>query len=103
MFKSYKQVIGAWGQAGGTVADALRAFAADMQITTNTAKAMYRRDSIPPDYWPRAVSKAAARNIAGLTLDHLAELRRAKTERLRRAARRTRPKNRAPRALQATA
>lgn len=103
MFKSYKQVIDAWGKDGGTVADALRAFAADIQITDNTAKQMRRRDSIPANYWPRVAAKAASRGISGVSIDLLAELRSAKAERLRRTARRARPKTRTARSLQATA
>ena len=46
-------------------------FAADMAIEYGTAKAMRRRGSIPPKYWPVIVSKAAERSINGVTADAL--------------------------------
>lgn len=49
----------------------LAEFAADLSVEYGTAKAMRRRGSIPPKYWPQIVTKAADREIAGVTAEAL--------------------------------
>ena len=46
-------------------------FALDIGVAYGTAKAMRRRRSIPPEYWPRVVAASAGRNIPGITTDRL--------------------------------
>lgn len=52
-------------------------FATDLGVPYGTAKAMRRRSSIPPGHWARVVSKAALRDIKGVTLQALAEAKQA--------------------------
>lgn len=52
----------------------LSAFADDLAIPYETAKAMRRRGSIPAGYWKRMVESAADREICGVTLERLADL-----------------------------
>ncbi|MCJ7996663.1 hypothetical protein J5N58_06820 [Rhizobium cremeum] len=52
----------------------LAAFAADIGVTYETAKAMRRRGSIPSGYWVRVVSAASRREIDGVSFERLAEL-----------------------------
>lgn len=49
----------------------LSAFAEDIAIQYGTAKAMRRRNSIPPTHWPAMVAKAKARKIKGVSLEAL--------------------------------
>lgn len=51
----------------------LSVFAEDIGVTYGTAKAMRRRGSIPSEYWLSAVTKAALRDIKGVSLKELAE------------------------------
>ena len=50
----------------------LSEFADDLGVPYGTAKAMRRRGSIPTEYWLIVVSKAAEREIDGVTLEALA-------------------------------
>lgn len=50
----------------------LSAFAADLSIKYGTAKAMRRRGSIPPGYWPVMVERSRSRRIRGVTMSTLA-------------------------------
>lgn len=50
----------------------ISAFADDLSIQYGTAKAMRRRNSVPPIHWPAMVSGAKARKIKGVTLATLA-------------------------------
>ena len=52
----------------------LSAFAEDIGVSYNTAKAMRRRGSVPAEYWTLMVSAAAERGLDGVTLDRLAEI-----------------------------
>jgi hypothetical protein len=45
----------------------LSVFADDLSIEYGTAKAMRRRNSIPPAHWVLMVDKAKARKIRGVT------------------------------------
>lgn len=67
MFETHRQIIRAW--------DRLADFAEDIGVTENTAKMMRQRDSIPAEYWPTVVTAADGRNIAGITVELLADLR----------------------------
>lgn len=49
----------------------LSEFAADLSVEYGTAKAMRRRSSIPAKYWPAVVTKAAEREIDGVTAEAL--------------------------------
>jgi len=49
----------------------LSEFADDLSVAYGTAKAMRRRASIPPVYWPIVIRKAEERGIAGVTLEAL--------------------------------
>lgn len=51
----------------------LGTFAADLGIAYGTAKAMRRRGKIPAEYWVAVVTAAQMRDIAGVTLEVLAE------------------------------
>ena len=62
---THAEIIGKWPK--------LSDFAADLRVQYGTAKAMRRRSSIPPAYWAAVVSKAALREIKGVTLQALAE------------------------------
>ena len=42
-------------------------FAGDIGVEYGTAKAMRRRASIPVEYWPKVIAKAAERGIDGIT------------------------------------
>lgn len=42
-------------------------FASDLGVQYGTAKAMRRRNSIPPLYWPVMVERARARRLKGVT------------------------------------
>lgn len=46
-------------------------FADDLSVAYGTAKAMRRRGSIPPQYWPVVIRKAEEREIEGVTLEAL--------------------------------
>lgn len=48
-------------------------FADDLGIQYGTAKAMRRRDSIPPEYWIAVTDKAKERGLDGVSLEALAE------------------------------
>ena len=48
-------------------------FACDLSIPYGTAKAMRRRDSIPPQYWNAVVLGASERSIDGVGLQQLAD------------------------------
>lgn len=50
----------------------LSEFARDLGVAYGTAKAMRRRDSIPPAYWQALVGHARARRIEGVTFEALA-------------------------------
>ena len=50
------------------------AFAVDVNVPYESAKAMCRRGSIPPCYWVRVVRAASRRGIVGVTFERLAEL-----------------------------
>jgi hypothetical protein len=45
----------------------LSEFAGDIGVEYGTAKAMRRRSSIPVEYWPKVIGKAAERSIDGIT------------------------------------
>lgn len=62
---THSDIIGKWPSLGE--------FARDLGVRYGTAKAMRRRSSIPPGYWAAVVSKAALREIQGVTLQALAE------------------------------
>ena len=47
-------------------------FADDIGVAYGTAKAMRRRNSIPPEYWLLVVHKATERAFASVTLEVLA-------------------------------
>lgn len=49
----------------------LAEFAADLSVEYGTAKAMRRRSSIPPKYWPAVVTKSSERDIEGITAEAL--------------------------------
>ena len=66
---SHSQIIEKW--------PSLSVFAADLSVSYGTAKAMRRRGSIPPAYWPTVVAKAKARRIIGVTLQSLVEAKAA--------------------------
>lgn len=61
---THAQIINLWPR--------LSVFAADLNIAYGTAKAMRRRSSIPPDYWPAMVRIASARKLQGVTYEALA-------------------------------
>lgn len=63
-FMSHTDLINLW--------PSISAFAADLSVQYGTAKAMRRRNSIPPVHWPTIVEKAKARRIKGVTLEVLA-------------------------------
>lgn len=46
-------------------------FADDLSVAYGTAKAMRRRGSIPPQYWPVVIRKADEREIEGVSLEAL--------------------------------
>jgi len=50
-------------------------FASDLSVEYGTAKAMRRRGSIPPDYWPTVVQSASRRGINGVSLELLVQAR----------------------------
>lgn len=52
----------------------ISAFADDIGVRYETAKAMRRRGSIPSQYWKLAVEAAQHRGIAGVDYENLAEL-----------------------------
>lgn len=52
----------------------LTAFAADVGVGYESAKAMRRRSSIPPAYWKRMVDAARDRGIDGVNYERLAEI-----------------------------
>lgn len=60
---THSEIIDKWPSIG--------AFAADLDVPYGTAKAMRRRQSIPPAYWPTVVAKARARRIKGISLEVL--------------------------------
>lgn len=62
---THSQIIAKW--------PSLSEFARDLGVPYGTAKAMRRRGSIPPAYWAAVVSKAALRDIHGVSLQALAE------------------------------
>lgn len=64
MAMSHTELINLW--------PSLTAFAGDLSIQYGTAKAMRRRNSIPPVHWPAIVERAKARRIKGVTLQSLA-------------------------------
>lgn len=66
---THAQIIDLWPK--------LSDFAADLDLAYGTAKAMRRRQSIPPNYWSRVVLKAKARNIKNVTLEALARAKAA--------------------------
>lgn len=47
-------------------------FAFDLSIEYGTAKAMRRRNSIPPNHWRLLVERASARGLGGVTYEALA-------------------------------
>lgn len=49
----------------------LAEFAGDLSVEYGTAKAMRRRGSIPPKYWPQVVARAGEREIEGVTAEAL--------------------------------
>ncbi|HKY71633.1 MAG TPA: hypothetical protein VJL88_06915 [Nitrospira sp.] len=63
--KSHVDMINEW--------PSLAEFAEDIGVSYGTAKAMRRRGSVPSEYWVVMVSKAAEREIAGVTFAALAE------------------------------
>ncbi|WP_421416518.1 hypothetical protein [Agrobacterium tumefaciens] len=52
--------------------NSIAAFAEDIGVAYGTAKAMRRRNSIPPEYWIKVVQKAADRSLEGVSLQVLA-------------------------------
>lgn len=63
---SHREVIDCW--------ERLADFADDINVAHGTAKAMRRRNSIPPEYWLSAVEGADRRGIEGVTLRRLASI-----------------------------
>lgn len=49
-------------------------FGLALGISRKHAATMKTRGSIPPEYWERLVAEAAARGIAGITLEALAKI-----------------------------
>jgi hypothetical protein len=47
-------------------------FASDLGVKYGTAKAMRRRNSIPPEHWCRIVAKADERGLTDVSLESLA-------------------------------
>jgi hypothetical protein len=47
----------------------LSVFADDIGVSYGTAKAMRRRGSIPPQYWPRMIAKAVERGIKPVSFE----------------------------------
>jgi hypothetical protein len=66
-FKSHKDIISAW--------PSLSALAADMDVPYATVQKWHSRNSIPADKWKRVAKHALLRDIEGVTVDLLAELR----------------------------
>lgn len=66
---THSDIIDQWPSIG--------AFAADLDVPYGTAKAMRRRQSIPPAYWKVVVAKARARRIKGVTLEALTQAKAA--------------------------
>jgi hypothetical protein len=62
---SHAQIINRWP----SISD----FADDIGVVYGTAKAMRRRGSIPPPYWPKTVRAAKQRGLKGISLELLAE------------------------------
>lgn len=58
--KSFRKIIDLWPRRVD--------IAADLGVTPIHINSMLTRNSIPPQYWSRAVAGAAARGIAGVTL-----------------------------------
>lgn len=56
----------------------LSAFADDIGVSYEAAKAWRRRNSVPAPYWGRLIECAAARGIPGVTADLLVGLAAAK-------------------------
>jgi hypothetical protein len=65
-FGSHRDIIDAW--------EKLTDFAADLDISYGSAKAMRRRDRIGLEYVPAVVASAAQRGIEGVTADLIAKL-----------------------------
>lgn len=84
MIRTFKDVIDAWRSECEAASDGFRRLADDIGTTPEHVKQMRRRDSIPSDYWPRAVRGARKRHIDGVTLELLARLRASRSERVKR-------------------
>lgn len=55
--------------------DTAAALGADIGVSDMHARAMKRRDSIPPEYWPQLVSAAHKRGVDEITIERLALMR----------------------------
>lgn len=55
--------------------DTIAAFGADIGVSSMHARAMKRRGSIPPEYWPATVAAAKKRGFHEVKLSALANLR----------------------------
>lgn len=64
MSMTHSDVIDLW--------NSIAAFAEDVGVAYGTAKAMRRRNSIPPEYWIVVVQKATGRGISAVSLEVLA-------------------------------
>lgn len=53
----------------------LPTFAADIGVKYVTAQAMQRRDSVSAEHWPAMIAAAAKREIEGITLESLVEIK----------------------------
>lgn len=60
---SFQQIIGKWGRRAD--------LAADLGVPVTHLNTMFTRNSIPSQYWTRAVVGAAERGIAGITMHTL--------------------------------
>lgn len=70
-FATHRQIIEAWPDR--------MALAKDVGVGYETAKKWHQRNSIPPEKWREVVRSAIKRDIDGISLDLLAEIRTGST------------------------
>lgn len=66
LYRSFSDIIRAWPNA--------EEFGRDIGVIGVTARQMRNRNSLAPEHWEKTVSAAAARKIAGVTLELLARI-----------------------------
>lgn len=60
--------------------DTIAAFGADIGVSDMHARAMKRRGSVPPEYWPQLVRAAKSKGVREVDIEALAEMRAARRQ-----------------------